>query len=284
MWVVWSLPVLACAFVDVPRRTNWPPSAAASFGEEKAEAVVTVREADGDRGLGVFAAEAITTGAWLCEYGGELISTEELIRRYPSMEPEYVFQVDTDLYIDAIMSQHWSKRMNHDALDPTATFEITPSPPRVDFYALRDIACGEEIVFDYGVLYWDGRSIQPVNDNRIYAQPTPTCEHVDLGVPLSIDALRDVLQSDAPIQQKRAALMRALDYFGVPTDAVPIPPRRISFRRLLRRPPQLRAYDDINLRQLARALTAQINQADAVFDDDDEAHSETETDGLQSQR
>lgn len=215
-------------------------------------------------GLGVFAAQEIAKGSFLCEYVGENITNEELVRRYPSMEPEYVFRVGEN-YIDACDSDHWSKRMNHDAINPTVTFEVED---KVLFYANTDIAVDEELCFDYGVEFWDGRSgDKPSNDDRIYSEPVPDCESIELGVPLSLPAVTDVLRDrDAPRQNKKAAIMRALDYFGIDKANIRIPPRKIFFWRRDKDPTYL-SYEQASLSQLARALRAKLREADDDFDD-----------------
>ena len=38
--------------------------------------------------------------------------------------------------------------------------------PSIDFYAARDIAVGEEVMFDYGLDYWVDRGVIPLNDER----------------------------------------------------------------------------------------------------------------------
>ena len=210
---------------------------------------ITVRETK-DRGLGVFATTPIKNGTFLTDYVGRVVPSEELLRDHPDAEPEYAFRVDDNTYIDAEDSSHWSKRMNHNALDGKVDFEVTASPPRVRFTAIRDIRKGEELTFDYGTEFWEGRSYAPdsATDGRIYARPT-FCEAVDLGVPLSAGALRDVLRARASRAEKVAALRRALDYFGV-SGEIEVPPSR-WFRW---RPAARVDAAEASPRQLARAL------------------------------
>ena len=202
-----------------------------------------------DRGLGVFAAAPIKNNTFLTDYVGKVVPSEELLRDHPDAEPEYAFRVDDALYIDAENSTHWSKRMNHNALAPNVDFEVTASPPRVRFATIRDVKKGEELTFDYGTEFWDGRSYSPdaSTDGRVYASPT-FCESVDLGVPLSEGALRDVLRARASRAEKVAALRRALDYFGI-SGEIEVPPSR--FFRWRGRGRRRRGARP---RQLARAL------------------------------
>ena len=140
--------------------------------------------------------------------------------------------------------------MNHNALAPNVDFEVTASPPRVRFATIRDVKKGEELTFDYGTEFWDGRSYSPdaSTDGRVYASPT-FCESVDLGVPLSEGALRDVLRARASRAEKVAALRRALDYFGI-SGEIEVPPSRFFRWRGARRVDAAQASP----RQLARAL------------------------------
>ena len=218
---------------------------------EDASGSVAVRPTP-DRGLGVFATAAIASGTFVVDYAGEVIDADEVAARHPELEPEYAFRVG-ELYIDAERCDHWSKRMNHDALDPALDFEVSESPPRVRFTAIRDVAAGEELTFDYGEEYWDGRSFapDPATDARIYAAPV-RCESVDLGVPLSDASVDDVLAARAPRAEKVAALRRALDYFGVDQRAVDVPAPRLL--RWLGRPSRVVDAADASPRQLARAL------------------------------
>ena len=107
-----------------------------------------------------------------------------------------------------------------------------------------------KLTFDYGTEFWDGRSYSPdaSTDGRVYASPT-FCESVDLGVPLSEGALRDVLRARASRAEKVAALRRALDYFGI-SGEIEVPPSRFFRWRRARRVDAAEASP----RQLARAL------------------------------
>lgn len=236
-------------------------------------ASIRVQKVEG-MGLGVFATALIPNGTFVVDYAGDVIDSDELLKRHPDMEPEYAFRVDETKYIDGELVDHWSKRMNHNALRPNLDFEVSATPPRVRFTACRDIAAGDELTFDYGPEYWDGRSFGPSEgtDERIYAAPL-FCDSVDLGVPLSYDALDDVVNARAPSEEKVAAIRRGLDYFCVDQKAVPVPASafRRTLNRVLRRPPPEPRLVDAkaaSVRALARALRGCIAWTD---DDDDDA-------------
>ena len=241
-------PRVAHAVVAAPHKRRATVLAAEAVPGD-CTASITIKETK-DRGLGVFATAPINNGTFLTDYVGKVVPSEELLRDHPDAEPEYAFRVDDALYIDAENSTHWSKRMNHNALAPNVDFEVTASPPRVRFATIRDVKKGEELTFDYGTEFWDGRSYSPdaATDGRVYASPT-FCESVDLGVPLSEGALRDVLRARASRAEKVAALRRALDYFGI-SGEIEVPPSRFFRWRGARRVDAAEASP----RQLARAL------------------------------
>ena len=116
-----------------------------------------------------------------------------------------------------------------------------------------------------GAQYWDGRSSTPLDgtDARLYADAAEA-PLVGLPVPLSRGAVREVLADrDASDAEKRAALMRALDYFGVPADAVRVPPPwwRVGGRGAASEP-ATRPYAELSARELARALRTVLRAAD----------------------
>ena len=300
------------AFVALPRCAGFAPArrfaparaavAATAAARAGVDGSVAVRDA-GDRGRGVFATAPIANGTYIGEYGGGLAETidyAELLARYPDLEPEYCFELGDDSFLDAARADHWTRLMNHDATArANVGFEFVArgggggAPDAVEFAALRDIAAGDELVFDYGAQFWDGRSDAPAagTDARVYAGAVGAGVGLtDLGVPLSAAAVDDVLRArGARAPEKRAALMRALDYFGVPTDAVPVPPPRwrVAAAALLARlrglggvaaaaaaavPWRVVAYEDATTRQLARALRARVAEFDGDDEDLDEGH------------
>ena len=68
----------------------------------------------GVKGMGAFAAEAAQPGRWIGSYQGRLISLDEQQDLYSETEPEYLFQITPDLYIDGNLSTHFTRFFNHD--------------------------------------------------------------------------------------------------------------------------------------------------------------------------
>lgn len=123
------------------------------------------------KGLGVLAMEPIeVTDVPLCCYQGEVICETEMRERYPpDVPPVYLFELRAPddskegLYIDGNSSDHWSKFINH---AEHGNLEGRLGEDCIEFVAVRPIAVGEELTFDYGIDYWAGRPGQPADDSR----------------------------------------------------------------------------------------------------------------------
>ena len=100
-------------------RMSTPPAvpSATYTGElgPNGETELAVRVASaGVKGMGAFAAEAAQPGRWIGSYQGRLISLDEQQDLYSETEPEYLFQITPDLYIDGNLSTHFTRFFNHD--------------------------------------------------------------------------------------------------------------------------------------------------------------------------
>ena len=104
-------------------------------------------------GKGVFALQDIAEGEDLIEYIGEVISWAEAERRHPH-DPQnpnhtFYFHIDEDHVIDGLHGGNASRWINH-ACAPNC--EADERGGRVFIRALRSIAAGEELSFDYGLI------------------------------------------------------------------------------------------------------------------------------------
>jgi SET domain-containing protein len=101
-------------------------------------------------GTGVFAMRRIRKGARVIEYVGERVSHAEADRRYEDKEASdahtFLFIVDRRTVIDAGVGGNSARFINH-SCDPNC--ETVIEDRRVFIYALRDIAPGEELAYDY---------------------------------------------------------------------------------------------------------------------------------------
>ena len=113
------------------------------------EASVEVRKSS-IQGRGVFARRAIEEEEQIIEYLGERISHEEATSRYDDESVRrhhtFLFTVDDDVCVDGSRGGNEARFINH-SCDPNAYALIQKK--RIFIRALRAIAPGEEILYDY---------------------------------------------------------------------------------------------------------------------------------------
>lgn len=111
-------------------------------------------------GNGVFALKPIDAGTRIAEYRGEIISRSELEHRAETRSREagqgenlsiYYFEVEDDCFIDAtdLTEENPARYINH-ACDENCEAIWNARERRMEIVAVRDIAAGEELSFDYG--------------------------------------------------------------------------------------------------------------------------------------
>lgn len=104
-------------------------------------------------GNGVFAVQDIAEGETLIEYKGEVISWKEALRRHPHdpAQPNHTFyfHIDDDRVIDGNVDGNAARWINH-SCDPSC--EADEQDGRIFIKALRNIAAGEELSYDYGLI------------------------------------------------------------------------------------------------------------------------------------
>lgn len=107
----------------------------------------------GVHGKGVYALRPLAAGEVLIEYVGEVITWAQALRRHPHdpSQPEHTFyfHIDDRHVIDANVGGNAARWINH-ACDPNC--EADENDGRVFIKALRDIAPGEELFYDYGLV------------------------------------------------------------------------------------------------------------------------------------
>ncbi len=107
----------------------------------------------GVHGKGVFAVAPIATGERVVEYKGERISWKEALRRHPHdpSDPNHTFYfaLEGGDVIDGKVDGNSARWINH-ACAPNC--EAEENGGRVHIRALRDIAAGEELFYDYGLV------------------------------------------------------------------------------------------------------------------------------------
>lgn len=105
-------------------------------------------------GRGAFAAEAMPARRKIGEIRGESVSVREARRRAKTMERIMIVEVSHTRAIDASLSTDPLRFTNH-SCQPNAVLRIRQG--RVEFYAMRDIAVGEEITVNYGETHHEGK-------------------------------------------------------------------------------------------------------------------------------
>lgn len=103
---------------------------------------VEARASEG-RGLGVFAREPIAAGELVALWGGRVMTSTALLQQ-PRVIQSLCLQVDEDLFMAPIEPED-ADRVNH-SCDPNAGIR-----GQVGLAAMRAIAPGEEICFDYAM-------------------------------------------------------------------------------------------------------------------------------------
>jgi hypothetical protein len=131
----------------MPRRTASPAVPTAAPGRR-----IQARRS-GVHGKGVFARRPIAAGETVIEYVGEVIGWDEAQRRHPHdpLQPNHTFyfHIDGDRVIDALFDGNASRWINH-SCEPNCESEERDG--RIFIVALRDIAPGEELNYDYGLV------------------------------------------------------------------------------------------------------------------------------------
>ena len=105
-------------------------------------------------GQGAFAAEPVPARRKIGEVRGEAISVREARRRARGCERIMIVELSERRAIDASGSADPLRFTNH-SCRPNAVMRIRQG--RVEFYAMRDIAPGEEITVNYGETHHEGR-------------------------------------------------------------------------------------------------------------------------------
>ena len=107
----------------------------------------------GVHGKGVFAIQDIGEGETIIEYVGAIISWKEAQKRHPHdpSQPNHTFyfHIDEQHVIDGLIGGNSSRWINHSC---DANCEADEEGGRVFIKALRDIAPGEELNYDYGLI------------------------------------------------------------------------------------------------------------------------------------
>jgi len=105
------------------------------------------------QGRGVFAARRIPKDTWIVQYTGEIITHEESDRRYDDEAMDrhhtFLFILDDTYCIDAAVGGSDARYINH-SCEPNCEAVYAEDAREIWIVAVRDIAKGEELTYDYG--------------------------------------------------------------------------------------------------------------------------------------
>ncbi|KAG1659490.1 hypothetical protein FOA52_015332 [Chlamydomonas sp. UWO 241] len=115
-----------------------------------------------DRGNGAFAAAPIPAGSHICDYEGELLDRAQYFARYGDGVSDFAATLDDEYVLDSVgivadTEKFSAVHINHSRAGHNVVRYYDRGKRRIAFFTERDIAPGEELLFDYGRNYWVGR-------------------------------------------------------------------------------------------------------------------------------
>ncbi len=148
--------MVTCDGLRWPGRARIPASRPNSLSA--AAPLISVRRSR-VHGRGVFAARRIRRGARVLEYVGERLDAAAVEARYPGRAAEdphtLLFQIDENICIDASVGGNAARFINH-SCDPNC--EALQDGDRIFIHAVRSIAPGAELSYDYSLQIESGHS------------------------------------------------------------------------------------------------------------------------------
>lgn len=141
---------------------------APSTGPPLAEGAIQVRPTEDGRGNGAFALQHIPAGTYLGNYEGDMLDEVSYWARYPAGVADYCIKVDREWTIDGRDRAQDTSRfspchMNHSGVRHNVVRSTKRRDRTVSFFTRKDIQVGEELLLDYGPVYWKSREDQMVD-------------------------------------------------------------------------------------------------------------------------
>jgi uncharacterized protein len=103
-------------------------------------------------GLGLFATKPIAKGTEIVEYFGPLLDSRN--KKHDAIENKYLFEINGRWTIDGSVRRNIARYINH-ACRPNAESDVQERKRKVFIRAIKNIAPGEEINYDYGKDYFN---------------------------------------------------------------------------------------------------------------------------------
>ena len=102
-------------------------------------------------GLGLFATKPIKKGTKIIRYFGPMLDCRK--KEDDAVENKYLFQINSRWTIDGSVRKNTARYINH-ACRPNAESDVNSRKRTVYIRAIKNIAPGEEINYDYGTDYF----------------------------------------------------------------------------------------------------------------------------------
>ena len=102
-------------------------------------------------GLGLFATKPIKKGTKIIRYFGPMLDCRK--KKDDEVENKYLFQINGRWTIDGSVRKNTARYINH-ACRPNAESDVSSRKRTVFIRAIKNIAPGEEINYDYGTEYF----------------------------------------------------------------------------------------------------------------------------------
>jgi SET domain-containing protein len=102
-------------------------------------------------GLGLFATKPIKKGTKIVRYFGPLLDSRN--KKHDDIENKYLFELNGRWTIDGSVRKNVARYINH-ACRPNAESDVSARKRKVVIRAIKNIAPGEEINYDYGTDYF----------------------------------------------------------------------------------------------------------------------------------
>jgi SET domain-containing protein len=115
---------------------------------KKTDERFVVRKSGPGKGHGLFALKPVKKGEFILEYVGKKIPTSLA----DTLATRYLFEIDGEWTIDGSERSNAARYINH-SCDPNC--EVYIEKGRIMIYAIKNIAAGEELTYDYGDEYFD---------------------------------------------------------------------------------------------------------------------------------
>ena len=102
-------------------------------------------------GLGLFATKPIKKGEKIVRYFGPMLDCNK--KKDDAVENKYLFQITKRWTVDGSVRKNVARYINH-ACKPNAESDVSKKKLRIVIRAIKDIAPGDEINYDYGTDYF----------------------------------------------------------------------------------------------------------------------------------